>query len=244
MTYVISDIHGQYDKYIKMLQLINFSAKDTLYVLGDVIDRGPDGFKILADMRQRVNVIPIAGNHEFMAADCMKWLMQEVTEDSLASVSTELLQGLMEWMEVGGNESITEFRSLSADEKEDILDYMSEFTLVEEVETGGRKFVLVHAGLDNFSEDRPLWDYSIHETAFAKTDYCKTYFKDKFLVTGHRPTRAIYADIQGKDIDSIPPSEYNDTIIEINNHIAIDCGCGYGGLLGCICLETLEKFYA
>ena len=41
MTYVMSDIHGEYEKYLKMLDLIGFRDEDELYVLGDVIDRGP-----------------------------------------------------------------------------------------------------------------------------------------------------------------------------------------------------------
>ena len=47
MTYVMSDIHGHYDKYREMLETIEFAADDTLYVLGDVLDRGSDGFKTL-----------------------------------------------------------------------------------------------------------------------------------------------------------------------------------------------------
>ena len=53
MVYAVSDIHGCYDKYIDLLNEINFSPDDTLYVLGDVIDRRPDGFKIMLDMAQR-----------------------------------------------------------------------------------------------------------------------------------------------------------------------------------------------
>lgn len=49
MTYTISDIHGCHDKYRELLKKINFGSEDTLYVLGDVIDRGPAGFKILLD---------------------------------------------------------------------------------------------------------------------------------------------------------------------------------------------------
>ncbi len=40
MIYTMADIHGQYDKYIAMLEKINFSKNDILFVLGDVIDRG------------------------------------------------------------------------------------------------------------------------------------------------------------------------------------------------------------
>ena len=41
MTYCISDIHGEYGRYLEMLEKINFSDEDKLYVLGDVIDRNP-----------------------------------------------------------------------------------------------------------------------------------------------------------------------------------------------------------
>lgn len=35
----------------------------------------------------------------------------------------------------------------------------------------------------------------------------------------------------------------SDKIYKKKRHIAIDCGCGYGGLLGAICLENLQEFY-
>lgn len=38
-TYVISDIHGEYELFIKLLEKIRFTSADTLYVLGDVIDQ-------------------------------------------------------------------------------------------------------------------------------------------------------------------------------------------------------------
>ena len=47
MIYAMSDLHGCYDKYIKMPEKINFGDDDTLYILGDIVDRGPDGIKIL-----------------------------------------------------------------------------------------------------------------------------------------------------------------------------------------------------
>jgi len=67
MSYVMSDLHGCYDKYMQMLEKIKFSDNDTLYILGDIIDRGDDGIKILLNMMNRNNTIPILGNHEYMA---------------------------------------------------------------------------------------------------------------------------------------------------------------------------------
>ena len=40
MTYVMSDLHGHYQKYLQMLDMIHFSDNDDLYMLGDVVDRG------------------------------------------------------------------------------------------------------------------------------------------------------------------------------------------------------------
>ena len=68
MIYVMSDIHGCYQTYLKMLEKIGLRESDTLYILGDVIDRGKDGIKVLMDMMMRPNVIPLLGNHEYMAA--------------------------------------------------------------------------------------------------------------------------------------------------------------------------------
>ena len=58
MHYVIADIHGCYDLYLKMLEKIGFSDNDTLYFLGDAIDRGPDGIKVLLDMMARKTLFP------------------------------------------------------------------------------------------------------------------------------------------------------------------------------------------
>ena len=41
MIYVMSDIHGEYEKYEAMLKQIHFSDQDTLYVLGSVMGPHP-----------------------------------------------------------------------------------------------------------------------------------------------------------------------------------------------------------
>ncbi len=53
MTYVMSDLHGCYEAYRTMLEKIHFGPDDRLYVLGDMVDRGPDGMKLLLDLMGR-----------------------------------------------------------------------------------------------------------------------------------------------------------------------------------------------
>ena len=231
MVYCISDIHGDYDGYRELLEKVQFSDEDTLYVLGDVVDRGRGSIRILQDMMMRPNVIPIIGNHEYMGIQCLKFLMQEITEDSIASISEDIVQGLFEWQNVGGQATMDEFHKLSMEDKQDIIDYLDEFSLYEEVSVNGKDYILVHAGLCNFSQDRPMEDYKLHELIFKCPNYSRVYFPDKYLVTGHLPTRGIWEN----------KKPY--FIYKGNNHIAIDCGSNCGGRLGMICLDTGEEFY-
>ena len=50
MTYAISDLHGCLDKWQAMLKQIDLKENDMLFVLGDIIDRGPDPIPLLFDM--------------------------------------------------------------------------------------------------------------------------------------------------------------------------------------------------
>ena len=47
MKYVMSDLHGCYDEFIKMLKLINFGEDDEIFILGDIFDRGSKPLEIL-----------------------------------------------------------------------------------------------------------------------------------------------------------------------------------------------------
>lgn len=230
-TYCISDIHGDYDKYVKMLDILIFGSEDLLYVIGDMLDRGSNSMAILKHMMKYPNIIPLIGNHEYMALQCLNILSQEITVESVDGMTDDILQGLSEWIGVGGQPTIDDFQRLSKEEQQDILDYLGEFELYEEVECGDKMYVLVHAGLQNFNPERPLWNYDLSEMIFTSPDYSEVYYPDKYLVTGHLPTWAISG------------SDNPEKIYRKYKHIAIDCGCGYGGKLATICLDDGKEYY-
>lgn len=239
MIYVCSDIHGDYAKYRSLLEKISLQAQDTLYVLGDVIDRGPDGIKILRDMMVRPNIAPILGNHELIAAACLGWLLDDITEESLAALGPAQLGTLQGWMNNGGEPTFLAVCGLSREEREEILEYIKEMELYAQVEAGGRAFLLVHAGLDHFSpekdlEDYDLEDYDLEDFLFCRPGPNKQYYPGLYLVYGHTPTRLLRQQM------GEPPK---DTILRGRTQIAIDCGCGFGGRLGCLCLDTMEEIY-
>ena len=230
MIYAMSDPHGCYRAYRQALEGIGFSSGDTLYVLGDVIDRGPEPIPLLLDMMSRPNVIPLAGNHEYMAIRVLNRLGVEVTEEAAARLRPEDLLDLMYWMEDGGQTTLEQFRRLGRGEQQAVQEFLEGFSLYEEVSAGGRDYVLVHAGLEPFQPDWPLEAYDLSQMLFQSPDYSRPYFPDRYTVTGHTPTTLL-------------PGAQAGRILKQNRHIAIDCGCVFGGRLGVFCLDTEEEFY-
>ena len=231
MTYVMSDIHGQYEKYEAMLRKISFSDDDTLYILGDIVDRGDKPMKILSDMSMRANIIPIMGNHEHIAQYILNLVNVEITDASIeTNWNTDVIRAIREWYDNGGYLTSRDFSRLSLEDREYILDYLKEFSFYEEVTVGNHTFVLVHGGLPDFSPEKPLDDYHPIRTLYERTDYGKRYYPDKYLITGHTPTFVIDPAYDGK-------------IYMANGHIAVDCGVCHGKPLGCLRLDDWAEFY-
>ena len=237
MTYVMSDIHGCYEQYLKLLEIIEFKDSDSMFILGDVVDRGGSPIETLMDMSLRANVFPIMGNHEFAAIAVLKQILNKakflITEESLEDIMNDdsaregmldLLQDIYVWGEDGGRPTMDGFGKLSIEEKESVVEYLEEFALYEVVTVNGMKFVLAHAGVPEGATLRNLDRCDAYDFVLSDTDYSKVYFKDAILVTGHYPTN-------------------NGKVWRGNNHIRIDTGCVFGGNLCCVCLDTGEEFY-
>ena len=79
MTYVVADLHGRADRFHEVLDKIAFSPADELYILGDVIDRNPDGIRLLEEIMAADNMHMLLGNHEYM--------MLQAVEDPLRKLN-------------------------------------------------------------------------------------------------------------------------------------------------------------
>ena len=64
--YAIGDLHGCYREFKKLLEKINFDHdKDKLYLVGDLINRGPKSEKVLSYlMDHKESIFPVLGNHD------------------------------------------------------------------------------------------------------------------------------------------------------------------------------------
>jgi serine/threonine protein phosphatase 1 len=136
------------------------------------------------------------------------------------------------WKLDGGMTTYNEYKRLSPEDRKLALLTIDGFRNCAEVKVGDREFILCHGGIREYSEDRPLSDYTIEDFAFFREDYGKPKFakRGKYLVTGHTPTATIKGATEGK-------------IYKNHDHIAIDCGAVFECGLGCLCLDTMEEYY-
>lgn len=231
-TYVMSDIHGEYNMFMQMMDKLQLQKTDTLYILGDVIDRGAHPVRILLKLMEMPNVVCLTGNHELMALECLEFLMQEITEKTLEELDEEMLENIVRWQYNGSKSTIDEFRALSRETQYELLEFIKEFSLYEELAVNGKNYLLVHGGLGNFDSGKDMEEYSARELVWNRADYSVQYFPDVYLVTGHTPTQKIMGN---------PKPGY---IYKKHHHIAIDCGCCWSeGRLAAICLDSGKEFY-
>lgn len=235
MNYVISDLHGRYDKYKALLKKINFSESDSLYFLGDALDRGPEGFKILLDMANRPNVYAIKGNHEAMAIEALQVLMRIRKGDTLKLTRKEA-EAVEMWIQNGGEPSFKDFLSLSGEDRQKVWNYMKSLPLYREIEVEGRQFLLLHGGLKGYSPDRDLEYYTQDDIVWHRPRASSAYYPDRCVIVGHTPVQLM------RKMAGVQQSKAK--IFKGKGYIDIDCRCVFkDGRLGCLCLESMEEIY-
>ena len=143
------------------------------------------------------NVELILGNHEKMMLDS-RFVFDGITEDSVKAISAEKMDSLSGWLACGGDvtlHSLKELRRTNPDLVEDILSYCEEAPLYESVTAGERDFLLVHAGLGNFAEDKMLSAYSDEELLWTRPALDDRFFKNVKTILGHTPTQYTVGNI-------------------------------------------------
>ena len=225
MTYVISDIHGNFTKFKELLELIRFGEKDVMYVLGDIVDCGDEPIELLCDLSMRYNVLPVLGERDYKAQSLLSALDRVFSGET---ADAETMAEVAEWISDGGKNTVEGFKALDTDMREGVLDYLSDMALYEEITVKGEKYILVHAGIADFDPDASLDDYMPEDFISEPLDPNTAYFDDATVIVGHTPTDELGGD---------------GMIYYGESSIFIDCGAANGGKLGCLRLEDGEEFY-
>ena len=230
MIYVISDLHGYpHERLLQLLEKAGFGKDDFLYILGDVVDRNGDGgVETLEWLMYQTNVQLILGNHEAMLLAC-SFVFDEIRDDFEEKFTAEKYDMLTRYQLDGGNETLIAMKKLSKDTQQDILDYLRDCPLYELLSVGGKDYLLVHSGIENFDKNKKLTEYADDEFLWARPALDERYFDEVMTILGHTPTIA-YGD------------EYDGKIIKTDTWIDIDMGAGFGREPVLLRLDDMKEF--
>ncbi len=223
--YVMSDIHGEANRFHAMLEKIRVSADDTLYILGDVIDRGVDGINLLLEIMEMPNAVMLLGNHEYM-------MLQYLSPDA---ADTEIRR----WNRNDNAPTLTTYLKLKTKTQQRILRYLDTRPTHLEIEVNDRKFYLVH-GFPGGNVHDEVWSRPEMDTPNPKPEYQ--------LVIGHTPVLSMIKPTD-KRMEYAMNLEYRGEhlkIVHAPGFINIDCGSGHAmpiKALACLRLEDMKEFY-
>lgn len=127
--YLIGDIQGCFSAFERLLQEISFSpSRDTLFLLGDLVNRGPDSAAVLRQcMRWGDAVQAVLGNHDLHLLAAAHGMRKPSRRDTLQSV-------------------------LEAPDREALLDWLRHQPLARSwSDHSGQQILMVHAGV------QPSW---------------------------------------------------------------------------------------
>ena len=175
-TYCFTDIHGEYELW---KQVRDFADEtDTLIFLGDAIDRGPDGIKIMMEMLNDTRVIYLKGNHE----DFMCRYRNPSTMVCWTSSNN------------GGRATYEALIALPEEERDELIERVWRLPAHYLYENkSGQKIHLTHAGFTPYEDDvlpeieDLLWDRYHFINRWPKDDE----LKDVYIIHGHTPVQRI-----------------------------------------------------
>lgn len=223
--YVLADIHGEADRFHAMLEKICFCADDTMYILGDVVDRGPDGIKLLQEIMQTPNLEMLLGNHEYM-------MLQYFSPDASS-------EEIRRWNRNGNAPTKAAYLKLKAREQRAILEYLQTLPTHLELTINGQDFYLVH-GFPAENVHDEVWFRPEIDAPNPKPGYQ--------VIIGHTKVLSLL-EPEEKKMSFAMGLESRGEHLKIYYgpwFIDIDCGCGYDmpiKALACIRLEDMQEYY-
>jgi len=175
--FAISDIHGCVKTFRKLvLEKIKLAKEDTLYLLGDYINKGPDSKGVIDFIFElkdaKFDVHCLRGNHEQYLLDGLMYSWEEIA-----------------FLNRGGRETLESYQVSSINEiPEKHLKFIKALPYYIELDD----FLLIHAGLNFDLEDPHKDDFSMLNIRKMEVDLRKT--GNKQIIHGHVPTT--YQDIE------------------------------------------------
>lgn len=147
--YVTSDPHGHVRALDEVLSAVSLGEGDELFVLGDLIDRGPASLEVISLVRSLPNTHILMGNHEQLMLTALELSGAPGPEGfDISRFSPEEYADWSAWMLNGGATTSEQLEQLSRDEYDELCAWMRDLPAYTVAETSSHVFALTHAGIN------------------------------------------------------------------------------------------------
>ena len=235
-TYVISDLHSHMNVLKEFLS--DIEEDDTVFCLGDTIDKGPDGIEVLNLIRNDSRFTLLMGNHELMMWEYLtlkkeyessgKWKLM------FSEIKYRLQQKETHWLKWNfGNATYADYLKQSRMEQEKIYEYLSHLPVLIRTEVNDRTFILVHASPYAYHDEDVIYFKDIRNTIEKYVWEWEPYahVNNAIVITGHR---------------IVPYSFHKDEVFTDGKWYDIDMGLAANSSyssLAALCLNDLSVRY-
>ncbi len=227
--YACSDLHGMGDLWDQIKEYLK--PEDTLYFLGDAIDRGPDGWRIVKEMLADPRVIYLKGNHEDM-------MVKALRTSGFGHYRSEDMD-IWDWN--GNDPTYCAFRN---DPDKDIIDKLENLPFIAVYHNyTNMNIILCHAGcnpkaVDILTEEDALWD------RYHYFDYKVVIPRDTIIIHGHTPVLFLEKTLKNLEeshyLSLYRVNYYGALVYHGGQKIDLDCASAFTGKTVLLNLNTFE----
>lgn len=224
-VYACSDLHGRLDLWEKISAYCDES--DKIYFLGDAIDRGPDGVKLMYKLLADKRVTYLKGNHEDMFVEFGIDLI-EIPHHSISL-----------WYQNGGASTIDAFEKLSFEAKEslirkiNVLPYTAEY-----INKNGLKIYMNHSGYIQSKNVILSKEQEYHNILWSRKHFHRPVEEGSIMIHGHTPV-----EYMSRFCKEVPSDIYKIFKYDNNTKIDLDLSSAFTDIVALLDLDTLEPIY-
>ena len=227
-NYALGDLHGRLDIYLEIKKFL--SPEDTVYFLGDAIDRGPQSWELFKALIEDPQFIFLKGNHEDMMYDAYVELKKN--GDDWDPLSLAFQQVCLN----GGYETLTDI--LNDPDSGKYMRMMKDLPTEAAYLNDSRIVIfLSHAGFTPAANDTPTIVNLLWDRGHFADEWDNQHFQSCVVVHGHTPVNYMWQYL-GTPVEE---QEFGAFWYCDNHKICLDTGAYATGIAVLLNLDTFDE---
>lgn len=232
---IIGDVHGCLDELKELITKLSINSSDTLYFIGDLIDRGPDSsgvVKYVHSLATQYNLILILGNHE---EKFLRYVIQKKSKKILIKNSSK----------------IAEFELLLKNIDLEDLKFLSNSYINYNIKSFD--ICLLHGGIPKNNRIDLTFNNKYSHELLKSDRHFELIFKTRYLdenglfvsADNNDSNRVFWADLYDGRYGMVIFGHHamlSDKPFEFKNAINVDTGCVFGGYLSACVINQNSNY--